>query len=89
MHLILHITIKAQGIKGYMKLLVVYQGGVKKRKAEMGGNGRRVFRNMYKGHRDKTKGVGISGGRWWRLGGGGGVGRKWKQLYLNNNKINK
>ena len=37
--------------------------------------GRRVFRNFYKGHMDKTKGEGGSkGGRWvWMvLGGSGG-----------------
>ena len=40
--------------------------------------GRRVFRNYYKGHKDKTKGEGGSkGGRWVWLGspgGGGGSG---------------
>ena len=51
----------------------------------------RVFRNMYKGHTDKTKGrqdqgweVGMAGvgEEWWW--------RKWRQLYLNNNtKIEK
>ena len=46
---------------------------------------RRVFRNMYKGHMDKTKerqdqgwGVGMAGV-------GGEIGGKWRQLYLNNN----
>ena len=50
----------------------------------MGGKGRRVFRNNYKGHMNKTKerGVGIRDGRW-----GGLMGRKCRQLYLNNNKI--
>ena len=51
----------------------------------MAGEGERVFRNMYKGHMDKPKGVGSrvgSGGGW---GGGGVVGGKWRQLYLNNN----
>ena len=34
--------------------------------------GRRVFRNYYKGHMDKTKGEGGSeGGRWVWLGWGG------------------
>ena len=33
--------------------------------------GTRVFRNSYKGHKDKTKGEGGSrGGRWVWLGGG-------------------
>ena len=36
-----------------------------------GGKGRRVLRNNYKGHMDKTKGSGIKGGRWVWLGGGG------------------
>ena len=52
----------------------------------MGGRGGRVFRNNYKGHTDKTKGGGIRGGRWGWLGWRGEVGRKWRQLYLNNNK---
>ena len=39
--------------------------------------GRRVFRNYYKEHMDKTKREGGSkGGRWVWLGLGGGVGRK-------------
>ena len=37
----------------------------------MGGKGGRVFRNNYKGHRDKTKGGGIRGGKWGWLGWGG------------------
>ena len=45
----------------------------------MGGTGRRVYRNNYKGHMDKNK-VG------WNQGRDGGKGRK---LYLNNNKIQK
>ena len=54
----------------------------------MGGKGRRVFRNNYKGHMDKTKGGdGIRGGRWGWLGWEGVVGEKGRQLYLNNNKI--
>ena len=50
----------------------------------MGDNGRgrgRVFRNYYKGHMDKSKGEGGSGGvRWVQLGWGGGMGRKGIQL---------
>ena len=43
--------------------------------------GRRVFRNYYKGHMDKTKREGGSkGGRWVRLGLGVVVGRKCRQL---------
>ena len=39
--------------------------------------GGRVFRNYYKGHMDKTKGVGGSkGGRWVWLGSGGSGGGK-------------
>ena len=34
----------------------------------MGGKGGRVFRNMYKGHMDKTKGGRIKGGKWGWLG---------------------
>ena len=34
----------------------------------------------------KPKGDRIEGGRWGRLGWGGVMGRKWIQLYLNNNK---
>ena len=35
--------------------------------------GRKVFRNYYKGHMDKTKGDGGGrGGRWFWLGWGGG-----------------
>ena len=38
--------------------------------------GRRVFRNYYNGHIEKTKGEGGSrGGRWVWLGWGGGVGK--------------
>ena len=51
----------------------------------MEGKGGGVFRNNYKGHIDKTK--------WgWNQGeevGMAGVGGKCRQLYLNNNKINK
>ena len=43
--------------------------------------GRRVFRNYYKGHMDKTKGEGGSkGGRWVWLGWGGVVEGKCRQL---------
>ena len=43
--------------------------------------GRGVFRNYYKGHMDKIKGDGGGGGgRWVRLGWGGGMGRKGTQL---------
>ena len=39
--------------------------------------GRRVFRNYYKGHMDKTKGEGGGGGgRWVWLEWGGGGGEK-------------
>ena len=49
--------------------------------------GRTVFRNYYKGHRDKIKEAGGGGGgRWVWLGWGGGVGRKCRQVSLNNNK---
>ena len=42
-------------------------------------------RNMHKGHMDKAKGGRIDGGiREW-VGRRGVVGRKWRQLYLNNN----
>ena len=52
----------------------------------MGGKGEGVFRNMYEGHMDKTKGGRIEGGRWGWLGLRGLVGVKWRQLYLKNNK---
>ena len=40
--------------------------------------GRRVFRNYYKGHMDKTKGeCGSKGGRWVWLGRGSRVERKY------------
>ena len=43
--------------------------------------GRRVLRNYYKGHMDKTKGEGGGGGgRWVWLGWGREVGRKFRQL---------
>ena len=35
------------------------------------------YRNYYKGHMDKIKGEGgVGGGRWVKLGWGGGMGRK-------------
>ena len=38
----------------------------------------------------KPKGGRIEGGRWGWVGWEGVVGRKWRQLYLNNNKkVNK
>ena len=52
-----------------------------------GGKRERVFRNMYKGHMDKIKGGRIQGGKWGWLGWEGVVGGKWRQVYLNNNKI--
>ena len=49
--------------------------------------GGRVFRNYYKGHMNKTKGVsGSKRGRWVLLGWVAVVGSKCK-LKLNNNKI--
>ena len=52
----------------------------------MGAKGGRVFRNMYKGHMDKTKEGRIKGEKWGWLGSRVVVGRKWRQLYLSNNK---
>ena len=47
--------------------------------------GRRIFRNYYKGHMDKAKREsGSKGGRWVWLGLGGVVGRKCRQLQMNN-----
>ena len=46
----------------------------------MGEEGRRVFRNIYKGHMDKTKGGGSKGRRWVWLGWGQVVGGKRRQL---------
>ena len=48
-----------------------------------------VFRNMYKGHMDKTKGGRIRRGRWGCWGGAMWWGGKWRQLYLNSNKKKK
>ena len=45
-----------------------------------------LSRSMFKGHMDKAKGGSIKGGRWGLLGWEGVVDRKWRQLYLNNNK---
>ena len=46
-----------------------------------GAVGRGVYRNYCKGHMDKIKGEGGGGGgRWARLGWGGGMGRKGIQL---------
>ena len=55
----------------------------------MGGKERRVFRNNYKGHMDKTMGEGgiRVWGRWGWLELVGGVVRGKCKLYLNNNKI--
>ena len=52
----------------------------------MWGNKRKDFRNNYKGHMDKTKG-GMESGEGDGDGWGGRVvmGRKFRQLYLNNN----
>ena len=51
--------------------------------------GRGVYRNYYKGPKDKIKGEGRGGvGRWYWLGWGAGMGRKGRQLYLNKkNKL--
>ena len=47
----------------------------------MGSVRRGDYRNYYKGHRDKIKGEGgEGGGRWVRLGWGGGMERKGRQL---------
>ena len=56
----------------------------------MGGEWGRVFRNIYKGYIDKTKG-GLESGEGGEDGWGGGrvVGGKCRQLYLNNNKKKK
>ena len=52
----------------------------------MGGKGKGFFRNIYKGHMDKTKGGRFEGRRWGWLGWGKWWGEKCRQLYLNNNK---
>ena len=46
--------------------------------------GRRVYRNNYKGHMDNNKGGGNRGERRGSLGWWGEVGRKGRNLYLNN-----
>ena len=53
----------------------------------MEGKGGRIFRNIYKGHMDKTKG-GWNQRKGGKNGWGRGrvVGEKCRQLYLNNNK---
>ena len=51
-----------------------------------GGEGGRVFKNMYKGHMDKTKEGWDQGWEVEMTGEGGVVRGKWRQLYLNNNK---
>ena len=50
----------------------------------MGEKEGRAFRNIYKGHRDKTKWGGrIKAGRWGWVGwGGGSVGGKMKSIVL-------
>ena len=47
-----------------------------------------VVRNMYKGPWTKPKEDKMEGGRWGWEGWGRVFGGKWRQLYLNNNKIN-
>ena len=49
------------------------------------GQGGRVFRNNHKGHMDKTKAGWKLGREVGMAGVGGVVGRKGRQLYLNNN----
>ena len=55
----------------------------------MGTVGRRVFRNYYKGHMDKTKEGRVEAREGGGFGWGGPVvmGRKGRQLKLNNNKV--
>ena len=50
------------------------------------GKGRRVFRNIYKGHRDKSKGGWDQGSEVGMAGVGEVVVGKWRQHYLNNKK---
>ena len=60
------------------------------------GGGRRITgkkeegpsRNMYKGHRDKTKGGRFKGRRWGWVRQEAVVGWKWRPLHLNNNYYN-
>ena len=50
--------------------------------------GRGVYSSYYKGNKDKIKGEGRGGGgRWVQLGWGGGIGRKCRQVKLNEKKI--
>ena len=44
---------------------------------------------MYKAQMEKAKGGRFEGGWWVWVGWEADVGCKWRQLYLNNNKINK
>ena len=53
----------------------------------MGEIGEGPSRNTYKGHMDKDKGGGFMGGRQGWVGWGAEVERKWRQLYLNNKKM--
>ena len=55
----------------------------------MGRKEGRVFRNIYKGHMDKTKSGQDRGWEVGMAGVGRVVGGEWRQLYLNDNKINK
>ena len=52
-----------------------------------GGKGRRVFRNMYKGHVDKTKGGWKQRREMGMAGVGRVVGDECRRLLLNKNKI--
>ena len=52
----------------------------------MGRKGRRVFRNNYKGHMDKTREEWNEGREVGMAGAGGEVWGKGRQLYLNHNK---
>ena len=51
----------------------------------MGGEGGRVFRNMYEGHMDKTKDRYDQRWEVGMAGLGGVLEGKWRQLYLNDN----
>ena len=50
--------------------------------------GRVIKEHVKRTHGQSQGGVGlrVGGGRWGWLGWGESGGRKWKQLYLNNNK---
>ena len=52
----------------------------------MGEKRGRVFRNIYKGHMNKTKGGQDKGWEVGMAGVGGGEGGEWRQPYLNKNK---